>query len=63
MTESFDLFQVLYGRVKRWLLSKTTSKNIHGRKQRMFSVTDDIEERTTVPKMTLWIYVDWKLGF
>lgn len=45
------------------LLSKTTSKNIHGRKQRMFSVTDDIEERTTVPKMTLWIYVDWKLGF
>lgn len=45
------------------LHSKATSKNKHSRRQRMFSVTDDIEERTTVPKMTLWIYVDWKLSF
>lgn len=43
--------------------SKTTSKNKHGRRQKMFSGADDTEGRTVVPKMTLWLYADWKLGF
>lgn len=54
MTESFDLFSSHTDSLEMTLLhSRTTSKNKHGGRQRIFSATDDAEERTSMPKMTL----------